>query len=104
MKKFDPIGSVLRGLLEVYRWTLSPLLGRICRHEPSCSHYASEAIARHGSWRGLWLALARFARCHPWGSHGFDPVPRELPEHYGILSAWKYGRWSARRVMEEAEQ
>ena len=104
MRKFDPIGSLMRAVLALYRWTISPLLGHACRHGPSCSAYASEAIERHGSWRGFWLAAARLSRCHPWGSHGFDPVPRDLPERYGILSAWKYGRWSARRVVEDAEQ
>ena len=46
-----------------------------CRFEPSCSHYAQGAIAEHGAWRGTGLALRRLARCHPWGGHGFDPVP-----------------------------
>lgn len=61
--------------LGVYRQVLSPWLGPACRFEPSCSHYASEAIARHGSVRGLTLAARRLARCHPLGGHGFDPVP-----------------------------
>ena len=101
MRKFDPIGLVLRALLVAYRWTISPLLGRVCRHEPSCSAYATEAIERHGSWRGFWLALSRFSRCHPWGGHGYDPVPRHLDKRYGILSAWKYGRWSPKDVMDQ---
>jgi hypothetical protein len=46
-----------------------------CRHVPSCSEYAREAIERHGSWRGGWMALARLARCHPFGTAGVDPVP-----------------------------
>jgi putative membrane protein insertion efficiency factor len=46
-----------------------------CRHVPSCSEYACEAIARHGAWRGGWLAMARLSRCHPLGSSGLDPVP-----------------------------
>lgn len=61
-----------------YRRTLAPLLGALgfaCRHEPSCSHYASEAIARHGLVRGGVLALGRLLRCQPWGTSGFDPVP-----------------------------
>lgn len=64
-----------------YRRTLAPLLGGLgfaCRHEPSCSHYASEAIARHGLARGGALALTRLLRCHPWGTSGFDPVPDVL--------------------------
>jgi putative membrane protein insertion efficiency factor len=46
-----------------------------CRHVPTCSEYAREAIARHGAWRGAWLAIARLSRCHPLGSSGLDPVP-----------------------------
>ena len=46
-----------------------------CRYVPTCSTYAREAIARHGAGRGSWLAVRRLARCQPFGSHGFDPVP-----------------------------
>ena len=63
------------GPIALYRWTISPLLGVNCRHLPSCSDYASEAIDTNGAWKGGWLTLARLCRCHPWGSHGFDPVP-----------------------------
>ena len=58
-----------------YQLAVSPLLGPACRFEPNCSQYAIEAIDRHGLARGSWLAVRRIARCHPFGSHGFDPVP-----------------------------
>jgi hypothetical protein len=61
--------------LRVYRYALSPLLGRNCRFYPSCSEYAVEAIERHGAGKGTWLALRRIGRCHPWSAGGFDPVP-----------------------------
>jgi putative membrane protein insertion efficiency factor len=61
--------------IHLYRWFLSPFLGRHCRFHPTCSAYAVEAIEAHGVWRGYVLALKRIGRCHPWGGDGFDPVP-----------------------------
>ena len=69
------MSSLIRWLLRVYQLGLSPLLGPRCRFHPSCSHYMHEAVAVHGALRGVWLGLRRLARCHPWGGHGFDPVP-----------------------------
>jgi uncharacterized protein len=66
---------VLIGLIRAYRLLLSPWWGRSCRFTPTCSEYALEAIERHGSARGSWLAVRRIARCHPWQPGGFDPVP-----------------------------
>jgi len=95
-----PLGSriaraVLLAPITVYRWTVSPLLGVNCRHLPSCSDYAREAIDKNGVWKGSWLALSRLSRCHPWGSHGFDPVPDLRDEHYPF-APWMYGRWTKR--------
>jgi len=61
--------------IRVYQLTLSPLLGRQCRYLPTCSVYATEALERFGVRRGVWLALKRIGRCHPWGGSGYDPVP-----------------------------
>ncbi len=66
---------LLIGLIQLYRYTFSLLLGPRCRYQPTCSAYAIDAIAAHGAWRGGWLAVKRIGRCHPWGGSGFDPVP-----------------------------
>ncbi|HEX8961982.1 MAG TPA: membrane protein insertion efficiency factor YidD [Rhodocyclaceae bacterium] len=62
-------------LVKLYRYAISPLLGNNCRFEPSCSEYAVEALQRHGAGKGLWLAIRRLGRCHPWHPGGYDPVP-----------------------------
>jgi putative membrane protein insertion efficiency factor len=66
---------ILIVLVAAYRYALSPMLGRSCRFHPSCSEYAQEALERHGALRGVWLALRRIGRCHPWHHGGYDPVP-----------------------------
>lgn len=65
----------LVGLVRLYQGILSPWLPNACRYQPTCSQYAVEALKKHGPVRGGWLALRRLARCHPWGGHGYDPVP-----------------------------
>lgn len=62
-------------LIRVYQKVVSPLLPNACRYTPTCSQYGLEAIQKHGPWKGLRLALKRFARCGPWGGQGYDPVP-----------------------------
>ena len=84
-----------RGVILLYRYTLSSLFGRTCRHLPTCSEYADEAIARFGLWRGGWMAAARFWRCRPFGTSGFDPVPEDVPARAAWYVPWRYGRWSA---------
>jgi putative membrane protein insertion efficiency factor len=82
-----------RGLIRLYRLTLSPLIGLHCRHLPTCSVYADEALARHGLWAGGWMTLARLLRCHPFGTSGLDLVPERLPAAAHWYAPWRYGRW-----------
>jgi len=63
--------------IRIYQMTLSPLLGAQCRHTPSCSQYAIEAIQEWGPWKGMWLGAKRIGRCNPWGTFGYDPVPKK---------------------------
>jgi putative membrane protein insertion efficiency factor len=91
--------ALLLAPIALYRLTISPLLGVNCRHLPCCSDYAREAIDQNGAWKGVWLALARLCRCHPWGSHGFDPVPDLRGEHHPF-APWRYGRWRGPRDSE----
>ena len=69
---------VLMALITGYRRFVSPLLGARCRFAPSCSAYALEAVREHGALRGMWLAVRRIGRCHPFNPGGFDPVPPAL--------------------------
>jgi uncharacterized protein len=66
---------VLKNLIRLYRYFVSPMLGPNCRFYPSCSCYAEEAIEHHGIVRGSYLAARRILRCHPWHPGGYDPVP-----------------------------
>src|SRR5262245_17788385 len=62
-------------LIRAYKLLVSPWFAGACRFVPSCSDYTSEAIARFGLARGMWLGVRRLSRCHPLGGHGLDPVP-----------------------------
>ena len=76
--------------IRAYQLTLSAIAGTHCRHLPTCSAYMDEAIARHGLWAGGAMGIARFCRCHPWGTAGFDPVPKTLPSHARWWRPWTY--------------
>jgi len=82
-----------RGLIGAYRLTFSALVGLQCRHLPTCSVYADEAIGRFGLWAGGWMTLARLCRCHPFGTSGLDFVPPALPHRSRWYLPWRYGRW-----------
>ncbi|MBO5296003.1 MAG: membrane protein insertion efficiency factor YidD [Candidatus Homeothermus sp.] len=58
-----------------YQLAISPMLPPSCRYVPTCSQYTIEALRKHGPVKGLWLAVKRILRCHPWGGSGYDPVP-----------------------------
>jgi putative membrane protein insertion efficiency factor len=61
--------------IKIYQYAISPFTPSSCRHVPTCSTYFVEAVRRHGPGKGLWLGLRRLSKCHPWGTHGYDPVP-----------------------------
>ncbi|MEZ4774533.1 MAG: membrane protein insertion efficiency factor YidD [Bacteroidia bacterium] len=67
-------------IVRFYQGAISPFTPATCRYVPTCSHYAVEAIQKHGPLKGGWMAIRRISRCHPWGGSGYDPVPE--PEHH----------------------
>lgn len=77
-------------LVRLYQLTLSGFVGNHCRHLPTCSEYAYEAIARHGLWPGGWMGVFRLMRCGPWGTHGIDRVPVELENRFHWFTPWRY--------------
>ncbi|MEZ4858914.1 MAG: membrane protein insertion efficiency factor YidD [Flavobacteriaceae bacterium] len=62
-------------VIKIYQSIISPIFPSTCRYNPTCSHYAKEALQTHGLFKGSWLALKRIGSCHPWGGSGYDPVP-----------------------------
>jgi uncharacterized protein len=76
----------LLALIKLYQWTISPLLGPVCRYYPSCSHYGYTAIDRHGAVKGTVLTAWRILRCNPWSPGGVDHVPpRKRPRWHELL-------------------
>ena len=70
-------------IIKIYQFIVSPLIGKNCRYLPSCSQYSIESLKIHGLFRGLFLAIKRILRCHPFGGHGFDPIPKR--KHNKVL-------------------
>jgi hypothetical protein len=66
-------GRVLIGMARLYQWLLSPLFGRHCRFQPTCSEYFIESVRKYGAARGAWRGILRICRCHPWHPGGYDP-------------------------------
>ena len=67
--------KIVLGIIKMYQKLLSPWMGANCRYTPTCSQYGLEAVQKYGALKGGWMALKRIGRCHPWGGHGYDPVP-----------------------------
>jgi len=75
------VAACLIAPIRFYQLVISPWTGHACRFTPTCSAYAIAAIERHGALRGLWLAVCRIGRCHPWSAGGVDPVPPVCSHH-----------------------
>jgi putative membrane protein insertion efficiency factor len=69
------LGLLFLGLIRFYQVAISPMTQSSCRYTPTCSQYAIESVGKYGPFKGGWLAIKRLLRCHPWGGHGYDPVP-----------------------------
>jgi putative membrane protein insertion efficiency factor len=74
-KLYNLLSLPFIGLIRFYQLAISPWLAPRCRFTPTCSQYGIDALRKHGPVKGTWLTLKRIAKCHPWGSHGHDPVP-----------------------------
>jgi putative membrane protein insertion efficiency factor len=70
---WDLPSTLLVSAARVYQWTLSPLIGRHCRFDPTCSAYFIQAVEKYGAIRGMWRGLKRIGRCHPFNPGGYDP-------------------------------
>ncbi len=67
--------KLIVGMIKLYQLIISPLYVSTCRYSPTCSAYAQEALGKHGPFKGTYLSIKRIISCHPWGKHGYDPVP-----------------------------
>ena len=72
-----PLIILIRG----YQLIISPLLGSNCRFMPTCSEYAMESLRSYGLIKGFYLTIKRIGKCHPWGGHGYDPIPTKKVEN-----------------------
>ncbi|MBM3419731.1 MAG: membrane protein insertion efficiency factor YidD [Bacteroidetes bacterium] len=101
-------GRILSFILTVpvyiYQWFISPLKGPGCRHVPTCSSYAIEALRRHGPWHGLLLGTGRILRCRPGGTHGFDPVPRIIVKRYRFPAGLRGRRERCNRLKDHMSE
>ena len=70
-------------IIKIYQFIVSPFIGQNCRYLPTCSEYAIESLKLHGLLRGSFFAIRRVLKCHPFGGHGFDPIPKR--KHNKVL-------------------
>ena len=68
-------------LIRGYKFIISPILGSNCRFIPTCSEYAMESLKSHGLLKGTFLTIKRIGKCHPWGGHGYDPMPTKMDKN-----------------------
>ncbi|MFT4079795.1 membrane protein insertion efficiency factor YidD [Rhodomicrobium sp.] len=85
--------TVVKAPVYVYRYAISPIIGPRCRHMPTCSQYALDAIDKNGAWFGGWLTIGRILRCHPWGSSGYDPAPDLRTQGIPFWAPWRVWRY-----------
>lgn len=71
------LNLIIKIPVRMYQIVLSPLLGKNCRFDPSCSNYMLQALDEWGIFKGTYLGIKRITRCHPWGGSGSDPVPKK---------------------------
>ena len=83
------VSFLLIYLIRGYQIIISPFIPACCRYNPTCSSYAIEALTTLGLWRGLSLSLNRLLKCHPWGGHGYDPLPSVLKPKFQNISLEK---------------
>ena len=70
----------LVALIKIYQLIISPIIGQNCRYQPTCSEYTAGCLKQFGIIKGIFLSLKRISKCHPWGNHGYDPVPNKIEE------------------------
>jgi uncharacterized protein len=89
MKRLSKVISFILSVpVHIYRYMIGPFLPKVCRHEPSCSQFALDALRIHGPFTGLWIGTGRILRCRPGGTHGFDPVPLFLFKRYKPVTSF----------------
>ena len=69
---------MLISCIKIYQFFMSPILGQNCRYLPTCSEYSIESLKKFGIVKGIFISIKRISKCHPWGDHGYDPVPNKL--------------------------